>query len=110
MFKTDKNLSSEAEILYAEHKAIHSEIAKNKEYVDDAEKMMDLMVASGAGSDTYVDDMQFDIRSVKNAVGRLETKAVENVDNAAEHLRANPQLFTIAVKSATRDGVDIKTK
>jgi|GEM_PF-6579858 len=110
MFKTNSRVSSEAETLYAEHKTIHGAIAKNSEYVDSAEEMLDSMISSGTASSGYVDDMESDIYSVKRSTSRLEKEATENVIKADEHLRVNPQLFDIAVKSARLDGVDIKIK
>ena len=110
MFKTNNKISSEAETLYAEHKSIHGAVAKNTEYVDSAKRMLDSMIESKAASDEYVDNMHFDIQSVKIGTGRLETKAAENVVTASEYVRTNPRIFDIAVKTAMRDGVEIKTK
>jgi len=110
MFKTNNKISNEAESLYAEHKNIQGDIAKNTEYAESAKRVLDSMVESGLATDVHVDDVNFYVHSVKGDIASLETEATENVIKAAEHLRANPRLFDIAVKSARLDGIDIKTK
>jgi len=110
MFKTNNKISNEAESLYAEHKSIQANIAKNTEYVDSAKRVIDSMLNLGAASDEYLGRMDADIRDVNFDIDHLETKAAENMVTANEYVRTNPRIFDIAVKSAMKDGVKIKTK
>jgi hypothetical protein len=106
MFKTNNRISHEAEQLYTQHKEINDSIDAEKNHIETVRHLG--QEATGNKSVDYKIELNSQISDAEYEIYKLDKKADENQQAAEKHLANNPRLFSIAVKEAKDDGVEIK--